>query len=212
MTIIGVVGDVRHRGLDYPPAPEYYLPQAQQPHRVMTLAVRSEQDPRSLATAIRRLVQRLDPELPVANVRTLNQVISDSVAPRRLSAVLVGVFAAIALLLAAVGVYGVMSYLVVQRTHEIGVRMALGAQRRDVLRLVVTHALKLIGIGALLGLALAFASTRALSSLLYNVSAFDLTTFAVVTVALGATALLASYIPAFRASRADPGIALSHNF
>jgi putative ABC transport system permease protein len=104
-----------------------------------------------------------------------------------------------------------MSYLVVQRTHEIGVRMALGAQRRDVLRLVVGHALKLIGFGALIGLTLAFASTRALSALLYNVSAFDLTTFLFVTIALAAVALLASYIPALRASRADPVIALSHN-
>lgn len=211
MTIVGVVGDVRHRGLDYSPAPEYYLPHAQLPYRVMTLAVRSDQAPRSLATAIRRLVQRLDPELPIANVRTLNQVISDSVAPRWLSVVLLGVFAAIALLLAAVGVYGVMSYLVVQRTHEIGVRMALGAQRGDVLQLVVGHALKLIGFGALIGLTLAFASTRALSSLLYKVSAFDLTTFVIVTVALSAIALLASYIPALRATRADPVIALSHN-
>jgi putative ABC transport system permease protein len=211
MAIVGVVGDMRHRGLDYPPAPEYYLPHAQLPYRVMTLAVRSEQDPRGLATAIQRQVQTLDPELPIANVRTLGQVVSDSVAPRRLSVVLLGIFAAIALLLAAVGVYGVMSYLVVQRTHEIGVRMALGAQRRDVLRLVVGHALKLIGIGALIGLALAFASTRALSGLLYNVSAFDLTTFVVVTVALGAVALLASYIPALRATRADPVIALGHN-
>ncbi len=211
MTIVGVVGDVRHRGLDFAPAPEYYLPHAQLPYRGMTLAVRSEQDPRSLATAIRRQVQTLDPDLPIANVRTLDQVISDSVAPRRLSVVLLGVFAAIALLLAAVGVYGVMSYLVAQRTHEIGVRMALGAQRGDVLRLVVGHALKLIGIGALIGLALAFASTRALSALLYNVSAFDLTTFVVVTVALSAIALLASYIPAHRAARADPVVALSHN-
>jgi putative ABC transport system permease protein len=211
MTIVGVVGDVRHRGLDFAPAPEYYLPHGQLPYRVMTLAVRSEQDPLSLAAAIRRQVQTLDPELPIANVRTLDQVVSDSVAPRRLSVVLLGVFAAIALLLAAVGVYGVMSYLVVQRTHEIGVRIALGAQRRDVLRLIVGHALKLIGIGALIGLTLAFASTRTLSALLYNVSAFDLTTFVVVTIALSAVALLASYIPAVRATRADPVIALSHN-
>jgi putative ABC transport system permease protein len=211
MTIVGVVGDVRHRGLDYLPAPEYYLPHAQLPYRVMTLAVRSEQDPRSLATAIQRQVQTLDPELPIANVRTLDQVVSDSVAPRRLSVVLLGGFAAIALLLAAVGVYGVMSYLVVQRSHEIGVRMALGAQRRDVLRLIVGHALKLIGIGALIGLTLAFASTRTLSALLYNVSAFDLTTFVIVTITLSAVALLATCIPALRAARADPVIALSHN-
>jgi ABC-type antimicrobial peptide transport system permease subunit len=128
-----------------------------------------------------------------------------------MSVVLLGAFAGIALLLASVGIYGVISYLVVQRTHEIGVRMALGAQRNDVLRLVVGRALKLIGIGALIGLALAFASTRALSALLYNVSAFDPTTFVVVTFTLSAVALLASYIPALRAARADPVVALGHD-
>jgi putative ABC transport system permease protein len=125
--------------------------------------------------------------------------------------VLLGIFAGIALLLAAVGTYGVISYLVVQRTHEIGVRMALGAQRRDVLALVVGHALKLVGIGTLLGLILALFSTRTLSTLLYSVGAFDVATFVLVTLVLAAIALLASYIPALRATRADPMIALTHN-
>jgi putative ABC transport system permease protein len=143
-------------------------------------------------------------------VRTLEQVTSDSIAPRRLSAVLIGVFAALALVLAAVGIYGVMSFLVVQRTHEIGVRMALGAQRGDVLRLVIGHALRLIFIGAAIGLAIAFFSSRALGAMLYNVEAFDLSTFILVSIALGSVALLASYIPAVRATRADPMIALGH--
>jgi ABC-type antimicrobial peptide transport system permease subunit len=177
----------------------------------MILAVRSAQDPRSLASAIRREIQSIDPDQPIANVRTLEVVSAESIAPRRMSVVLLGAFAGIALLLASVGIYGVISYLVVQRTHEIGVRMALGAQRNDVLRLVVGRALKLIGIGALIGLALAFASTRALSALLYNVSAFDPTTFVVVTFTLSAVALLASYIPALRAARADPVVALGHD-
>jgi putative ABC transport system permease protein len=177
----------------------------------MVLAVRSAQDPRSLATAIRREIQSIDPDQPIANVRTLENVTADSVAPRRMSMVLLGVFAGIALLLAAVGIYGVISYLVVQRTHEIGVRMALGAQRRDVLRLVVGHAAKLIAIGSVIGLALAFMSTHTLSALLYNVGAFDAATFVLVTLALAVIALLASYIPALRATRADPMIALSHN-
>ena len=125
--------------------------------------------------------------------------------------VLLGAFAGIALLLAGVGIYGVISYLVVQRTHEIGVRMALGAQRSDVLKLVVGHAVKLVGIGAVIGLILAFFSTRTLSASLYNVGAFDAATFVFVTIALSAVGLLASYIPALRATRADPMIALGHN-
>jgi putative ABC transport system permease protein len=210
-TIVGIVGDVRHRGLDVDPEPEYYLAHTQLPVRSMILAVRSAEDPRSLTSAIRREIQSIDPDEPVANVRTLDTVISDSVAPRRLAAVLLGVFGSIALLLAAVGTYGVISYLVVQRTHEIGVRMALGAQRRDVLRLVVGHAVKLVGIGTVLGLILALLSTRALSTLLYGIGAFDPGTFAIVTVLLAGVAFLASYLPALRATRADPIIALSHH-
>ena len=161
-----------------------------------------------MISAIRREVQAIDPAQPIANIRTLETVISDSVAPRRLSVVMLGVFAGIALLLASVGIYGVMSFLVVQRTHEIGVRMALGAQRADVLRLVVGHALRLVIIGTVFGLLMAIFSTRALASLLYNVSAFDKPTFVLVTFVLGGVALAASYVPALRAMRADPMIAL----
>ena len=211
LTIVGIVRSIRHRGLDVDPAPEYYLPLAQRPQSSMILAVRSVQDWRGLASAIRREIQSIDPDQPIANVRTLENVTADSVAPRRMSMVLLGAFAGIALLLAGVGIYGVISYLVVQRTHEIGVRMALGAQRSDVLRLVVGHAAKLVGIGTLIGLLLALFSTRTLSALLYNVGAFDAGTFIFVTIALAAIAVLASYIPALRATRADPMIALSHN-
>ena len=211
LTIVGIVRSIRHRGLDVDPAPEYYVPLAQGPWHTMVLAVRSAQDPRGLASAVRREIQSIDPDQPIANVRTLENVTADSVAPRRMSMVLLGAFAGIALLLAGVGIYGVISYLVVQRTHEIGVRMALGAQRRDVLCLVVGHAAKLVAIGTAIGLVVALFSTRTLSTLLYNVGAFDVTTFAFVTVALASVALLASYIPALRATRADPMIALSHN-
>ena len=211
ITIVGIVSNIRHRGLDVDPKPELYVPHAQTGYHGMILAVRSKQDARTLTSAIRREVQTLDPDLPIAHVRTLESVVSDSVAPRRLSVVLLGVFAAVALLLAAVGVYGVMSYLVVQRTHEIGVRMALGAQRHDVLRLIVGHASRLVGLGALIGLVLTFFSTRALSALLYSVGAFDPFTIISVTLVLALIALFASYIPALRALRADPMIALSHN-
>jgi predicted permease len=211
LTIVGIVRGIRHRGLDTDPEPEYYIPVAQHAERSMILAVRSAQDPRNLTSALRREIQSIDPDQPIANVRTLEAVTADSVAPRRMSVVLLGVFAVIALVLAAVGIYGVISYLVLQRTHEIGVRMALGAQRGDVLRLVVGHALKLVGIGTAIGLVLAFFSTRALAALLYNVGAFDPATFAIVTVVLTTIAFLASYIPALRATRADPMIALSHN-
>lgn len=211
LTIVGIVRSIRHRGLDLDPAPEYYLPLAQRAESSMILAVRSGKDPRTLTSAIRREIQSIDQDQPIANVRTLENVTADSIAPRRMSMVLLGAFAGIALLLASVGIYGVISYLVVQRTHEIGVRMALGAQRSDVLRLIVGHAAKLVGIGTLIGLVLAFLSTRLLSALLYNVGAFDVTTFLFVTIALTAVALLASYIPAFRAARADPVTALTHN-
>ena len=210
LTIVGVVGDMHHRGLEFDPKPEYYLAHNQTPYRGLILAVRSAQDPRSLTAAIRREINRLDPDLPAANVRTLEQVAADSIAPRRLSVVLVGVFAAVALVLASVGIYGVMSFLVVQRTHEMGVRMALGAQRGDVLRLVIGRAAKLVLIGTAAGLMLGILSSRALQALLFNVGAFDLMTFAGVTLSLIAVSLLASYIPAVRATRADPMIALGH--
>ncbi len=207
-TIVGIVGDLRHRGLDQPVKPELYVPLAQAPYPSVILAVRSAHDPASLTNSIRGAVQAIDPTLPVAHVRTLEQVIADSIAPRRLSVVLLAVFAGIALVLASVGIYGVMSFLVVQRTHEIGVRMALGAQRSDVLRLVIAHAGALIGTGTLLGLIVALFSTSLLHSVLYEVSALDLPIFLCVTLILAAVALLASYIPARRATKADPMIAL----
>lgn len=210
-TIVGIVGDIRHRGLDVDPAPEYYLPIAQTVNNPLVLAVRSSQDSSTLLSAIRRQIHAVDETQPIAHVRTLEQVVADSIAPRRLSVTLLGMFAVIALILASVGIYGVMSFLVVQRTHEIGVRMALGAQRRDVFHLVIVHAARLVGIGTLLGLFVAFFSTSALRSLLYQVNPFDLSIFLFVAVALALVALLASYIPALRATRADPMVALAHN-
>jgi putative ABC transport system permease protein len=208
ITIIGVVGDVRHFGLDVDPKPEMYVPFAQDPYFTAIYVVRSNQDPASLLPAIRREIQAMDPAVPLANVRTFERVIADSVAPRRLSVVLLGVFAGVAVLLASVGIYGVMSFIVVQRTQEIGVRMALGAQRSDVLKLILGRSLKLISAGAAIGLIVALLSAGALRALLYNVSAFDTPTFVLVTILLAAVALAASYLPAMRATRADPMVAL----
>jgi putative ABC transport system permease protein len=188
-----------------------YVPFAQSAYFITIYVVRSNQDPRALLPGIRREIQAIDPAVPLANVRTFENVIADSVAPRRLSVVLLGVFAAVAVLLASVGIYGVMSFLVVQRTHEIGVRMALGAQRRDVLKLVLVRSLKLISAGAIIGLIVALLSTHTLRALLYRVSAFDATTFVLVTISLGAVAMAASYLPAIRATRADPMVVLGHN-
>jgi putative ABC transport system permease protein len=211
ITIVGIVGDIRHFGLDVDPKPEMYVPFAQSAYFTTIYIVRSNQDPQPLIPAIQREIQAIDSAVPLANVRTFENVIADSVAPRRLSVVLLGVFAGVAVLLASVGIYGVMSFLVVQRTHEIGVRMALGAQRSDVLKLVLVRSLKLISAGTIIGLVVALMSTHTLRALLYSVSAFDTATFALVTILLGAIALAASYLPAMRATRADPMVVLGHN-
>jgi putative ABC transport system permease protein len=211
ITIVGVVGDIRHFGLDIDPKPETYVPFAQESYFTTIYVVRSNQDPRTLVPAIQRQIQAIDPAVPLANVRGFENLIADSIAPRRLSVVLLGVFAGVAVLLASVGMYGVMSFLVVQRTHEIGVRMALGAQRGDVLKLVLSRSLKLVCAGSIIGLIVALMSTHTLRALLYSVSAFDGATFALVTILLGAVALAASYLPAMRATRADPMVVLGHN-
>jgi putative ABC transport system permease protein len=208
-TIVGVVADIKHRSLDTEAQPEYYLPHTQGPDREMVLAVRSSQDARTLARGIREELRNIDADIPLANVRTLDVVVTDSIAPRRLSVVLLGAFSGIALLLASVGMYGVISFLVAQRTHEIGVRMALGAQRSDVLKMVIGHAAKLFLIAVAIGLPLAFVSNSALRTLLYQVSPLDISIFLVVTVILAAVGLLASYLPAVRATRADPMVALN---
>jgi putative ABC transport system permease protein len=211
ITIVGIVGDIHHFGLDIDPKPEMYVPFAQSAYFTTIYVVRSNQDPQTLLAAIRREIQAIDPAVPLANVRSFDNLIAESVAPRRLSVVLLGVFAGVAVLLASVGIYGVMSFLVVQCTHEIGVRMALGAQRSDVLKLVLLRSLKLISAGTIIGLFVAVMSTHTLRALLYSVSAFDAATFTLVTILLGAIALAASYVPAMRATRADPIVVLGHN-
>lgn len=208
--IVGIVGNVHHIGLDAEAKPEMYLPLWHSAPPTMIVALRSNQAPETLIPLVRAAVQSIDQGVAIAYIRPMEQIVGDSIASRRLAVVLLGAFAVIAVVLAAVGIYGVISFIVVQRTHELGVRMALGAQRADILRLVIGRAAKMIATGTVIGLLLALASTRTLSSLLYRVSAFDLMSFAGVAFLLGLAALLASYIPARRAMRADPMIALSH--
>ena len=208
--IAGVVADVKYSGLDRQPGPEMFLPHLQNPSPRMAIVVRAATEPASLATALRSAVTALDRDQPVANIRTLEKIVSDSVAPRRLTMLLLGIFAALALVLAGVGLYGVISYSVTQRTHELGVRMALGAQPSEVLRLVIGHGMILTMIGVAIGLAGAFALTRFLSSLLFGVTARDPATFLAVALALASVALAACYIPARRATRVDPMVALRY--
>ncbi len=216
MTIVGVVGDVKHFGLDQPEQPAVYTPYAQsmQPwKRWMSLVVRSSSDTlqsTSLAATVKQQVWAIDRQIPLTKVRSMTEVMVSSVAHQRFNMMLLGIFASIALLLSAIGVYGVISYSVTQRTHEIGIRIALGAQGRDVLKMIVGQGMRLILIGVLLGLVSAFALTRVMSSLLYGVSATDPLTFASVSALLSIIALLACYIPARRATKVDPMIALRY--
>jgi putative ABC transport system permease protein len=214
LTIVGVVGDTRHFGLDQEVRPEIYWPYLQARNFVMRLVVRASSDSSSqanlssLAAAIRNQVRAVDLIVPVNQVVTMDERLSDSVAPRRFQTLLLSVFAAVALIIATVGVYGVLSYAVGQRMREIGVRMALGAQGADVLRLVVGQGMRMTLIGASLGLAAALALTRVMRNLLFNVSPTDSATFAIITLLLVVVALLASYIPARRATKLDPLMSL----
>jgi predicted permease len=206
VTIVGIVGNVHQFGLDAPPTYDMYYSGGWTPY----LIVRTASDPNRLALAATNVVHKIDPALPVADVMTMDDLLSSTLSPRRFSAVLTGVFAVLALLLAAVGIYGVMSYMVGKRVNEIGIRMALGAQPGDVLRLVVGHGTKLALIGVAIGIVGALALTRLMTSLLFHVKAADPVTFAGVAIVLTLVALLACYIPARRAMRVDPMTALRY--
>ncbi len=208
--IAGVVGSIRHSSLAQEPFGEMYVNHAQTPAPMTNLVVRAAGDPTKLTAAIRNEVQSLDKDLPIYNVKTMEQRISESAAQPRFRTLLLGLFACVALLLASVGIYGVISYSVTQRTHEIGIRLALGAQARDVLRLVVRQGMVLALIGIVIGLIGAFAVTRVMASLLYGVSATDPVTFVGVSVLLAGVALVACLVPARRATKVDPMIALRH--
>jgi predicted permease len=209
-TIVGVVADTKLYGLDNPARLEIYYPYLQRSNSDMNLVVRSAVDPSSLTTSIRAAVAAIDKDQPIFAVHTMQELVNDSISTRRLTLVLLGIFSGLALILAAIGIYGVVAYSVALRTQEIGIRIALGAQSQDVLRLVLGQGARIAFFGVAIGLAAAAALARLLSSLLFSVSASDPITFATVAVLLIAVALLACYIPARRALRVDPIIALRY--
>jgi putative ABC transport system permease protein len=209
LQIVGVVADVKYNGVTEDVQPLIYQSLDQRPTGGGFLLVKSEvADPLSLVGSIRNEIKKLDPDLPVTAVATMEQRLSNAVSQPRFRTTLIGLFAIVALILACVGIYGVISYSVAQRTHEMGIRMALGARGVDVLRMVVRQAMLMAGAGVVLGLLISFALTNLMSKLLFGVAPRDPVTFIATATLLGGTAILASYIPARRASRVDPLVAL----
>jgi putative ABC transport system permease protein len=209
-TVVGVVGDIHHEGLAQMPQPEIYTPHLQLRLNNMSLVVRTKGDPLRLVSAVRDAVRALDKDQPIALVQTLDEHVAASILQPRLITTLLGIFAALALLLAAVGVYAMMSYTIAQRTGEIGIRMALGAAKSSIFRLVLGQAMTLVAVGVAIGLAASFASTRLLNSLLFDVGSSDPLTFCATVVVLATLGMLAAWLPARRATRVDPIIALRH--
>jgi putative ABC transport system permease protein len=210
IAIVGVVRDTKRQGVDQPIRIESWMPLAQSPARSMEVVLRTTGDPLALGNAAREAVWSIDRDLPIPRMQTVEQNLSTRVAQRRLNMLLLGLFASVALVLAAVGIYGVMNYTVTQRTNEIGIRVALGAQTRDVLRLVVGEGMILALLGVVIGLVMTFAFTRLMASLLFGVSASDPLTFAAIAALLFGVALLACWIPARRATHVDPMVALRY--
>jgi putative ABC transport system permease protein len=206
--IIGIAANVKHYGLERESGPEIYEPYLQHPYPGMTLVVRTSADPSGLAPAIRNELRALDKNLVVGGIAKMEEIVARRIAPQRFNTLLMALFAAVALTLAAVGLYGVLSHSVSQRMQEIGIRMSMGAQVGDVLRLVVGQGMRLSLIGVAAGLAGAFSLTRLMAKLLFGVKSTDPLTFALVTAMLIAVALVACYIPARRATKVDPLVAL----
>ncbi len=210
LTVVGVAGDIRQSGLDEDAATHVYVPYLQSPSRRTAVLLRTSVDPSSLAAAVQKQVNAIDPDQPIYNVRTMEEMIAGSMSGRRLNLVLLAVFALTALILAAVGIYGVISYSVTQRIHEIGIRMALGARSADVLKLIVRQGMTPVVIGMAAGIAGALALTRVMSTLLVGVSANDPLTFAAIAVLLAGVAFVACFVPARRATKVDPMVALHY--
>jgi putative ABC transport system permease protein len=221
MTVVGVVDDVKDTSLSNPANPHAYTPYLQVENswlesplfseaRKLNLAVRTQGDPAAATSSVRKIISDLDPAIAVTKIHTMTADVQESVAPQRFILFLLGIFAGLAVFLAAVGVYGVLSYSVAQRTHEIGVRIALGAPNNSVLALVLMEGMRLTALGALIGVVAALAVTRLMAGLLYGVTAHDPLTFIGVTVVMCGVALLACYIPARRAMRVDPMVALRY--
>jgi putative ABC transport system permease protein len=208
--IIGVVADSKHMTLDGEPEAMAYWPHPELTYSSMTFVIRTRGEATNVAAAARNVIHTLDPQQPIGDVTTMQRLLAKSVAGSRFNTVLLAVFALVALALAAVGTYGVMSYAVTQRTHEFGIRMALGAGTRDVLQLVLRRGMTLAIVGVLFGLAGAFALTRLMTSLLFEVKPTDAVTFSAVSLSLIAVALLACYIPARRATKVNPLVALRY--
>jgi putative ABC transport system permease protein len=209
ITIIGIAKDVPHR-LDSSPRPDWYLSRPLAPQRNQILFIRTAGNPFDLAPAIRNVEAGIDRNQPLASSKTMNEVVADTVAPRKFNMSLLALFAGMALTLAMLGIYGVMAYSVAQRTHEVGIRMALGAQKSNVLGLVIKNGMILTLIGIAIGLAVAFSLTRLMGALLFEVAPTDATTFAAVPILFIVVALIACYIPARRATKVDPVVALRY--
>lgn len=210
ITVVGVVGDTKLYGLANPSRLEVYVSSLQSPSSHMNLVVKSRIDPTALTSAIRGAVASIDKDQPIFAISTMNQLVSDSVGTRRITLILLGAFSGLALVLAAIGIYGVISYSVAQRTHEIGIRMALGAQHKDVLRMILRQGVKIAISGVAIGVVVSLGLTQLMSSLLFSVSAADPLTFAGVAILLVLVAMLACYIPARRALQVDPMVALRY--
>ncbi|HEX6649113.1 MAG TPA: FtsX-like permease family protein, partial [Pyrinomonadaceae bacterium] len=208
--IVGIVRDVKLAGLDAPSAPAYYIPASQSPLGDMTMLVRTTTDPLSVVGAVRQAVWSIDPNQPLSSVTTLEKVVDESIAQRRLNMLLMGLFGGLAMLLSAVGIYGLLSHAVTQRTQEMGIRMALGAQVGDVLKLVLKQGMLLALAGEAIGLVGAFGLTRLMRGLLFGVGPNDAMTFIAVVAVLTTVALLACYLPARRATKVDPLVALRY--